>query len=184
MKEKSEKRFHAWLNKLDVAHVFIHSEQYSFARAFRRVTKRSDFIIFPDGKGPYCVDAKEKNLRSRPAFSEPVFEIDKYDVDKLGEFQRLYRMRVWLALTPDTKKDVWYFIDLFNVMRLPRRYHPGGKFVYVPVDEKAEYSARRFHEFSGGKRNAVKGLFINFLTTNSPEFLKSKTTTRKVVPRP
>jgi hypothetical protein len=176
MKEPSEKRFHAWLNKLDVAHVFIHSDQYSFAAAFRRVTKRSDFIIFPDGKKPYCVDVKEKRLTPRRAFSEPVFEIDESDVVKLRKFQKLYHMRVWLALTPDSKKDVWYFIDLYNVMRLPKRYHPGGHFVYVPVDETAKYSARRFHESSGGRRKAVRGLFINYLTTNSPEFLKSKTT--------
>lgn len=176
MKEPSEKRFHAWLNKLEVAHVFIHSDLYSFATVFRRVTKRSDFIIFPDGKKPYCVDIKEKDLMPRRLFSEPVFEIDESDVVKLRQFQKLYRMRVWLTLTPDSTKDVWYFIDLYNVMRLPRRYHPGGKFVYVPVDEKAKYSARRFHEDSGGRRNAVKGLFINYLTTNSPDFLKSKTT--------
>lgn len=184
MNEKSEKRFHAWLNKLEVAHVFIHSEQYSFATVFRRVTKRSDFIIFPDGKKPYCVDVKEKDLMPRAKLKEPVFEIYRDDVKKLGEFQKTYRMRVWLALTPDSTKDDWYFIDLYNVARLPKRYHPPGKYVYIPVDEKANYSARRFCEKPRTARSGIKGLFINYLTTNSPEFLNSKTTARKVVPRP
>ena len=184
MKEKSEKRFHAWLNRLDVAHVFIHSEQYSFAKAFRRVTKRSDFIIFPDGKKPYCVDVKEKDLMPRRGFGEPVFEVYKSDVVKLKEFQRLYRMRVWLALTPDSTKDMWYFIDLYNVARLPTMYRPSGNYVYVPVDENAKYSARRFCEKSGVKRSGSNGLFVNYLTTNSPEFLKSKVTAAASSSRP
>mgnify|MGYP005872344287 CR=1 FL=1 len=170
MKEPSEKRFHTWLDNLLVAHVFIHSDTDTFAKAFRQITKRADFIIFPDGKKPYCVDIKEKRLEDRDGFEVPTFEISRYDIEKLTEFQNLYKMRVWLALTPHHKEDKWYFIDLHHVNKLPEIYRQHHQYIYIPYTGMAENSCYRYHETTGGQMNADKGFFTNYLTKNSPDF--------------
>ena len=170
MKEPSEKRLHTWLDSLLVAHVFIHSDSHTFAEAFRRITKRADFIVFPDGKKPYCIDVKEKRLESRNGFAHPTFEVTRYDIEKLTEFQRLYRMRVWLVLTPNNSEDAWYFIDLHHVNRLPAEYLSGPTHIYIPYTGMSENSCYRYFETSGGTMNADKGFFTNYLTKNSPTF--------------
>ena len=170
MKEHSEKQFHAWLDKLLVAHVFIHSETGTFAKAFRQITKRADFIIFPDGKKPYCVDVKEKRLEIRNGFTDHTFEITHSDIKKLAEFQKLYSMRVWLALTPDHKKDEWYFIDLYHVNKLPPKYREDSRFVYIPYSGSSVDSAYLYRDSFDNEEIPNKRFFINYLTKNSPKF--------------
>ena len=172
----AEQRFHHWLDNLDVAHVFIDPQQASFAAAFRGRTKRPDFIIFPEGGAPYCVDVKEKKLAKRRQYSSPTFELDQYCTKTLFAFQSLYNVRVWLALTPDSAKDEWYFIDVYHLQKLPTEFRPPrSSYHYVPYTGQSANSAYLCTEHSRSPLTADKGFFLHYLTKNSPRF----TTPRK-----
>ena len=172
---RAEQRFHSWLDHLNVAHIFIYPQRASFAAAFSGVTKRPDFIVFPEGGAPYSVDVKEKRLEQRPEYSSPTFEIDRYCAKTLRAFQTLYNVRVWLALTPDSTKDEWYFIDVYHLAKLPRQFRPAGSnYCYVPYTGQSANSAYLCTEHSWRPVAADKGFFLRYLTKNSPRFTTPK----------
>lgn len=161
----AERRFHSWLDKLSVGHVFIDQQTSSFAAAFTsdaaRSLKRPDFVVLPDGRRPYAVDVKEKRLERRGQDQCLSFEIAASDADSLLNFQNRYCMRTWLALTPDSKKIDWYFIDVYHALKL----RPSGRYLRIPFTGASQNSA--YHETD---EEVNKNFFLHYLTKNSPRF--------------
>lgn len=168
---KSETRFHKWLNLLNVAHIFIDPSRETFASPFHGKCKRPDFIIFPNGKRPYAIDIKEKRLEYRTRFKGLTFELSSEDVFKLFKFQDNYRLTVWLGLTPDSDSDVWYFINMYEVINLPAQYQSKSNgFWHIPYTKFQTERAFLLTEHSDKNSIADQTFFLNDLTKHSPSF--------------
>ena len=163
----SENRFHRWLDRLDITHIFQDQSLETFAKAFRGKSKRPDFLILPNGKKPYFVDVKEKRLEVREGIDDaPCFEISTSDFEKSLQLQARYNIRVWFAFTPDSNKDTWYFIDVYWTSRLDEKYK-NNDYTYIPFRDKFNSGVRRYDE---NTKNTKDSFFLNYLTKNSPCF--------------
>lgn len=110
----AEKKFKEWLDYKKYPYMFIEQNKETFATFFRGVTKRPDFFILLENLGIICVDVKEKELSKYETFV-----IDYEEIEKYIQFERLFRIPVWFAISNQAVGyKTWYWIPLSKIVEI------------------------------------------------------------------
>lgn len=114
----AEKQFKQWLDDRDYSYFVVDQTPETFARFFKGITKRPDFIVVINRVGLIAVDVKDKAPHKKGDYI-----LDESDeIEKYLHFERLTRIPVWFAFS--SAKDHynnWMWIPLSKVLECPLR---------------------------------------------------------------
>ena len=114
----AEEQFKKWLDDKDYSYFLVDQTPETFARFFKGVTKRPDFIVVINRVGLIAVDVKDKTPHEKGDY---ILD-ESHEIDKYLYFERLTRIPVWFAFSSDRDQyNNWMWIPLSKVMECPLR---------------------------------------------------------------
>ncbi len=112
----AEEKFIEWLEHKKYAYVYLEQSKETFSKLFRGIAKRPDFFVLIDSIGLIAVDVKDREIYKD---YETFVVDDKKDVQKLEEFERIFKIPVWFAFSnEEVSYRTWYWISLNNVLKI------------------------------------------------------------------
>lgn len=141
---KAEEQFKKWLDDRDYSYFFLDQTPETFARFFKGVTKRPDFIVVIKQVGLIAVDIKDKDPHEKGDYI-----LDESDeIERYLQFERLTRIPVWFVFS--SAKDQynnWKWIPLSKVLECPLRTptakYGNRKFRAIPPSDCIVIQAKR-----------------------------------------
>lgn len=100
--EGGERSLQDWLDRSQLAYLFLDQTPLTIPATHRADIKRPDFLVAIDGLGTVAVDAKAK------AFVDGHFVLDASERRRLDGFETEFGMPVWYACFPPAEPRISY----------------------------------------------------------------------------